>query len=53
MSDGLVRLSELKEALFPQGSLQERGVNFAAFYKDLGPGLIDDLLASLDPLVQH
>ena len=53
MSDGLDRLGELKEALFPQGSLQERGVNFAAFYKDLGPGLIDDLLASLDPFDQR
>jgi uncharacterized protein YllA (UPF0747 family) len=53
MSDGLERLSELKEALFPQGSLQERGENFSAFYKDLGPGLIDVLLTSLDPLDQR
>jgi bacillithiol biosynthesis cysteine-adding enzyme BshC len=53
MSDGLERLSELKEALFPQESLQERGENFSAFYKDMGPGLIDVLLTSLDPLDQR
>ncbi|WP_088340817.1 bacillithiol biosynthesis cysteine-adding enzyme BshC [Robiginitalea sediminis] len=50
LSDHVSRLSQLHEALFPSGQLQERSRNFAEFYLETGadwPGL---LLKHFDPL---
>lgn len=50
LSGQVARLSQLHEALFPQGSLQERSTNFAAFYTAFGPSLIHELVVALNPL---
>ena len=44
------RISDLKEALFPKMSLQERQANFSEFYELYGDDLIPLLADSLDPL---
>lgn len=49
-ADELARISDLQEALFPGGNLQERNVNFAEFYLSTGPELIQKLLDTLQPL---
>lgn len=47
--DAIRQLHEVKEYLFPNGTLQERKVNFLEFYlKD--PEIIEQLLAKFDPL---
>lgn len=48
----LERISELQESLFPNGSLQERQVNFAEFYKIAGNDLLSKLYENLNPLDQ-
>lgn len=47
-SDRLRQIEEVKDALFPNGSLQERTDNFLNFYQK-DPGFIEKLLAMLDP----
>jgi bacillithiol biosynthesis cysteine-adding enzyme BshC len=49
-ADKLERVHLLQSELFPNGSLQERQVNFAEFYHITGSQLIDTLLEKLDPL---
>lgn len=48
--DGLRMINELKEALFPNGGLQERHDNFSSMYLAYGEDYIENLLSSLDPL---
>lgn len=48
--DYIERALIVRQELFPNNSLQERHANFSFFYKDMGPKLIDMLLAHLDPL---
>lgn len=43
------RLRRTRDALFPGGSLQERGLGLAGLLARHGDGMIDDLRASLDP----
>lgn len=51
--DVIDRMLELKIALFPNNSLQERVDNFASFYLDFGKDLIPSLIKELDPLHQN
>ncbi|WP_445381806.1 bacillithiol biosynthesis cysteine-adding enzyme BshC [Robiginitalea sp. IMCC43444] len=53
LKDHLNRLTILQNALFPNGNLQERSMNFAEFYIASGPGLIDELLEAFNPLSQE
>ncbi len=46
----LDRLSRLKSALFPNGSLQERTDNFAEYYMEQGNALFDAILEGTKPL---
>jgi uncharacterized protein YllA (UPF0747 family) len=39
----------IKENLFPNGSLQERQINFSQFYLDYGKGFTDVLVDNLNP----
>ena len=41
------RISRLKAALFPNGSLQERSENFIPYYLQYGPDFFDALLAAM------
>ncbi|QNJ98313.1 bacillithiol biosynthesis cysteine-adding enzyme BshC [Constantimarinum furrinae] len=50
LADRLHRLTAIQEQLFPKGNLQERVLNFAEFYNDQGPGLLEQLKEELDPL---
>lgn len=50
LSDQVARMTAIRSELFPNGSLQERTVNFAHFYKDHGDDLITILMENLDPL---
>jgi bacillithiol synthase len=47
-SDKLRQMEEVKDALFPKGSLQERTDNFLNFYQ-ADPGFIKKILDSFDP----
>ena len=44
------KVEELKEELFPNGSLQERNQNFSIFYSLIGKKLIKLLAENLEPL---
>ncbi len=46
----LDRLSRLKSALFPNGSLQERTDNFSEYYMEQGNALFDAILEGTKPL---
>jgi bacillithiol synthase len=48
----LERIINLQNELFPNQSLQERKVNFAQFYLDFGPNLLEKLFFQLKPLEQ-
>lgn len=48
--DTLMRLAFLQSELFPNGSLQERTLNFSEFYKEYGSDMIEKLLLKLEPL---
>ena len=50
LSDEVVRLVELHEALFPREGLQERNTNFSEFYLEYSTLLKDNLLNCLNPL---
>jgi len=49
----VMRITDLKELLFPNDSLQERTSNFSEFYLEYGDDLITGLKSSLDPLKQQ
>lgn len=46
----LVQIEQVKEQLFPGGSLQERSENFGLFYVKWGQTLIDELIRHFEPL---
>jgi len=50
LADEVSRMTELKNELFPNGSLQERYHNFAEFYLEYGEQLIPQLIENLKPL---
>jgi bacillithiol biosynthesis cysteine-adding enzyme BshC len=50
LSDQVERMVEIKNELFPNGSLQERNANFSEFYLEYGEMLIPKLVESLEPL---
>ncbi|MGZ0017804.1 bacillithiol biosynthesis cysteine-adding enzyme BshC [Yeosuana sp. AK3] len=50
LADEVSRMTELKNELFPNGSLQERYHNFAEFYLEYGEQLIPKLIENLKPL---
>lgn len=49
-SEALNNIDNIKEELFPNGTLQERKENFGMFYVKYGPELIPALLKNLHPL---
>ncbi|TRZ41823.1 bacillithiol biosynthesis cysteine-adding enzyme BshC [Robertkochia solimangrovi] len=50
LSDEVNRMMDLRNALFPGDSLQERTANFSEFYETFEDALIPTLLQELDPL---
>ncbi len=48
--DLVVRISEIKNQLFPNQSLEERQRNFSEYYLEYGDGFIEALKESLKPL---
>lgn len=50
LSDEVLRMTDLQNALFPNKSLQERNTNFSQFYLEYGEKLIPSLIEKLDPL---
>ena len=50
MADQVERLTAIHNELFPNGSLQERSVNFSQLYAQYGPEFMTVLLNTLDPL---
>ena len=50
LSDQVIRITDLQNALFPNGSLQERNANFSEFYLEYGESLIPTLINNLEPL---
>lgn len=50
LSDEVERMTEIKNELFPNGSLQERNTNFSELYLEYGNRLIPKLIESLEPL---
>jgi bacillithiol biosynthesis cysteine-adding enzyme BshC len=53
LADQVGRMTGLQNELFPNGSLQERFLNFSELYLEMGEDLIPFLMASLDPLQQE
>ena len=45
----LDRLSRLKDALFPNGGLQERVDNFSEYYMDYGESMFDAIVEGIRP----
>ena len=50
LKDQIQRLISIQDYLFPNGSLQERRINFSEFYLEHGDQLIPQLKKQLDPL---
>ena len=50
LKDQVTRMADLQYELFPNGSLQERLMNFSEFYLEMGTNFIADLKKNLDPL---
>ena len=50
LADEVSRMTDIKTALFPGESLQERNTNFSEFYLEYGDALISQLMNSLNPL---
>ena len=44
------RITTIQNELFPNGSLQERNLNFSELYLEFGNDLIPSLINSLQPL---
>ncbi len=53
LQDQLNRIKALQDELFPSNGLQERQLNFSEVYLEIGPDLIQYLIKSLDPLLDH
>ena len=53
LADQVSRMTELKDQLFPNQSLQERAVNFSELYLEFGDQLIPQLVLNLQPLKQE
>ncbi|QDO94091.1 bacillithiol biosynthesis cysteine-adding enzyme BshC [Formosa sediminum] len=53
LADQVLRMTELKDQLFPNQSLQERIVNFSELYLEFGDQLIPQLVLNLQPLKQE
>ncbi len=51
LSDNVLKLISIQNALFPSQSLQERNTNFSEFYLEYGEELIPKLMKKLDPLL--
>jgi uncharacterized protein YllA (UPF0747 family) len=49
----LARITRLKAALFPKGSLQERVENFSEYYLQYGPSFFDIIIDGIEPLHDH
>ena len=50
LKDQVIRMTELQNQLFPNGTLQERMLNFSELYLECGSALIPNLIKELDPL---
>ncbi|WP_262713610.1 bacillithiol biosynthesis cysteine-adding enzyme BshC [Seonamhaeicola marinus] len=50
LSDHVLRMTDIKNELFPNGSLQERNANFSEFYIEYGTKLVPSLIENLKPL---
>ena len=50
LKDQVIRMTNLQYELFPNGSLQERQVNFSEYYLEMGEDFIPELKKNLDPL---
>ncbi|MGB5821157.1 MAG: bacillithiol biosynthesis cysteine-adding enzyme BshC [Saonia sp.] len=50
LKDQVIRMTDIQNSLFPNGSLQERNLNFSELYLEHGENLIPHLIASLKPL---
>ncbi|MCV6628713.1 MAG: bacillithiol biosynthesis cysteine-adding enzyme BshC [Flavobacteriaceae bacterium] len=50
LKDQVVRMTDLKQQLFPNESLQERFTNFSEWYLEYGENWMPNLLGNLDPL---
>lgn len=50
LSDHVLRMTDIKNELFPNQSLQERTTNFSQFYLEYGNQLIPSLIDGLKPL---
>ena len=50
LKDILGRMTAIQDELFPNGSLQERQLNFSEVYLEMGDALIPFLMDALDPL---
>ena len=50
LSDHVLRMTDIKNELFPDQSLQERNTNFSEFYLEYGELLIPNLIKNLEPL---
>lgn len=50
LKDILDRMTAIQDELFPNGSLQERQLNFSEVYLEMGDALIPFLMDALDPL---
>lgn len=53
LREHVIRLTDLQNELFPNGSLQERQLNFSELFLEFGQGLIPRLLEVLDPFSQQ
>ena len=49
-SDQISRITELRNELFPNNTLQERTVNFSKFYCEYGYNIMDILKKNIRPL---
>ncbi|MEO1487697.1 MAG: bacillithiol biosynthesis cysteine-adding enzyme BshC [Bacteroidota bacterium] len=53
LKDHVVRMTDLHNALFPNGSLQERQVNFSELYLEMGDTLVPTLMEQLNPIAPN
>ncbi len=50
LKDQVIRMTDIQNELFPNGSLQERTLNFSELYLEFGDSLIPRLMKDLNPL---
>ncbi|MEL6305288.1 MAG: bacillithiol biosynthesis BshC, partial [Bacteroidota bacterium] len=53
LKDHVVRMTDLHNSLFPNGSLQERQVNFSELYLEMGDALVPTLMEELNPITPN